>query len=703
MHRTQDAVDAAEDLPSLEPSRPPPSAPSVSMWRLLVPRFAASFLGVAAFLTGEAVVVGVLQHAQLIGPWELLVALTYLVPVGSLAALPLTLLGAITVPLLVAGSSRAARGALAVLAGLGAVSVAYGVSTGPHLANPALRAGFVAAVGCAAVAAAWFLSPAVQNLRARRPGAFLVSCVALLVGCSVANAAVLPKLYPAFHLALSALAVLASAWGGVSVSQYLSPRTWVRAAAVVMLLAAVAMPFVIHALQGWDNVRRVYLTHAPSLGRAVQVAAWLAPERAREAVPSRLDPAAAESEQQWLDWKGRDVLIVSVDALRADHVSAYGYARRTTPEMDAIASQGVLFEYAYCAMPHTSYSMTSLLTGKYMRPLLLQGAGQDSDTLAAVLRRYDYRTAAFFPHSLVVVDQERFGWVHERGLDFDYRKVEYAKGPKRLAQFVEYLDQAPTDHPVFAWVHLFEPHEPYESHPEHPFGDRAVDRYDSEIASADAVLGQVVRVMRERRPNTVVILTADHGEAFGEHGAHYHGTTVFDEQTRVPLIISTNGLDARRVSVPVQLIDIFPTLLHAMDIPRRPRVRGNDLGPWLVGKAKGDGFAFSETHEQTLLAQGRWRLVCERNVDACALFDLQADPQQKRDVTVQQPERYAQMRAALREVRLSEPAHVRRASPCLRRLCGVWRATQTPLRMWRLCSRMRTSCCVAALRRSFTT
>src|SRR5690606_16639804 len=118
-----------------------------------------------------------------------------------------------------------------------------------------------------------------------------------------------------------------------------------------------------------------------------------------------------------LDLKGRDLLLITVDAMRADHVGAYGYQRTTTPEIDRLAKTGATFLYAYAPTPHTSYSITSLMTGKYMRPLLLQGAAQDSDTWAGLLRTYGYRTAAFYPPAVFFIDTDKFTGFKERGLD----------------------------------------------------------------------------------------------------------------------------------------------------------------------------------------------------------------------------------------------------------------------------------------------
>ncbi len=362
----------------------------------------------------------------------------------------------------------------------------------------------------------------------------------------------------------------------------------------------------------------------------MRAAAALAPPR-----PVDDAPLAEVRSGHALDLAGRDIVLVSIDALRADHVGAYGHGRPTTPNIDALAKDGVVFEAAYTPTPHTSYAITSLMTGKYMRPLLLQGLGGDSETWAQHLRRYGYRTAAFYPPAIFFIDGDRFTSFRESFLGFEYRKVEFADAARRAEQVTAYLGRVPADRRLFLWVHLFEPHEPYEAHEGHSFGDRDVDRYDAEIAAADEGVGRIVAAVRAVRPGALVIVTADHGEEFGEHGGRYHGTTVYEEQVRVPLIMSAPGLFApRRVPQPVQLVDLLPTVLAGLDIPRPARVRGTDLGPLLVGKPPPagleDGLAFAETDEQTMLARGALRLVCARKIGACAMYDLAKDPGQIR-------------------------------------------------------------------------
>jgi arylsulfatase A-like enzyme len=633
--------------------RPAATSPAGEARRrnVLALRAAGALIAVLALIAAEIVVVGVVHRDLLLSAAELRVALSRLLPIAFLLAAPLAVVGT-GVLALVDSPRRASSVVLGAAAAMAGALVAFGVSGGRHLREPPVRIGFVLAVAALAFAVAWALRRPIAALRRRSVPAFLLLVLLAVIGCQAANVLVLPRLYPAFHLGLSALALVLGSWLGEALLALRADRALVGAAGVALLASGGFARTAANSLRSWDNVRMVFLEYAPWTSKAVLAAATIARSDSPEpaAAPAPAHSAEQAPGRRWLDWTGRDVLLVTVDALRADHVGAYGYGRPTTPEIDKLASEGVVFEHAYCPMPHTSYSVTSLMTGKYMRPLLLQGMGEDSETIAGVLRLYGYQTAAFYPPAVFTIDAERFRWVEARGLDFAYRKVEYTSAEKRLEQVTQYLAGASASQRLMLWVHFFEPHEPYELHPQHDFGERDIDRYDSEIAAADAVVGRLIRTVRQQRPNTVVILSSDHGEEFGEHGGYYHGTSVHEEQVRVPLIMAAEGVSHRRVQQPAQLIDVVPTILHALNVPRSPRLRGNDLGPWLVGEGTGEGMAFSESNEHTMLAADRHRLICQRRVDACALYDVLDDPGQKKNISAPQVERFNAMRARLREL-----------------------------------------------------
>jgi arylsulfatase A-like enzyme len=593
----------------------------------------------------ENIVVGIGFRDEFAGSWEMAHARYYLTPIALAAALPGAVLAVALGRLVAARNERAT----AVIVGFFAALVAVGVSGGRHFQSPPVRIGFVAVVS---IVAAVLTVVAVRRAPLARPRQLAMLGLAVGAGAWLADGHVLPRLYPAFHAALLGLALAGWALASLLLREPRALRPVCFFGLAISLGAVAWTPRAARAVVGDDNLRRVLVEHAPVLGRAVMLASRIAPPPPIEDDTSDASTTAAvvppKGGARALDWTGRDIVVVTVDALRADHVSAYGYGRPTTPNIDRLAARGARFEHAYCPTPHTSYSVTSMMTGKYMRPLLGMGAGEDSETWAGYLRRYGFRTAAFYPPAVFFIDEHRFRRMKAEGLGFEYRKEEFAAPELRRAQIAEYVTSAPKDKPLFLWVHLFEPHEPYVLHPEHSFGgEGSIEAYDSEIATADDEIGMIVDAVEKRRPGAIVIVSADHGEEFGDHGGRYHGTTVYEEQVRVPLIVVAPGVPKSVVSTPVQTIDLLPTTLAALDVPQPARVRGRDLGAVLAQKAgaiPGDqGLAFAETDDYTLLARGDDRLVCVRKIASCTLFDVRADPLETRPVT-DRPERVKELR-----------------------------------------------------------
>jgi hypothetical protein len=609
----------------------------------------------------EALVVSFLWFREFSASWEIVRArrMVGTLAIAELAPASLVAVGLMRLVQLAREGRRPARGALAVL-GAGAMgTLALALSTGRHFASWGARGPWVGVLVLAGAAGGALLIPRAAAF-ARRAAWLAPLGVAALVASWLADVFVLPRLYPAFHLALFVAALLAGAVVAAAARGGAGNPTWLGRAGALAVVAVVAVcaaraPSAARALERFSNIRILLVEHAPILGRAVQVTEALRPEE--HWAPWMDAPSVAPGEvRRSLDWSGHDIVLISVDALRADHVSAYGYARPTTPNLDALAREGTLFESAYCPTPHTSYSVTSMMTGKYLRPLLALGLGEDSETWAQDLRRYGWRTAAFYPPAVFFIDEDRFPHFEETRLGFEYAKVEFADPALREAQVARYLDGASGSSPLFLWVHFFEPHEPYLVHPDHLFtGGRSADEdaYDGEIATADDGIGRIVRLMRARRPGAVVIVTADHGEEFGDHGGRYHGTTVYEEQVRVPMVVVGPEVRAgATVRTVVQTIDLLPTALSALGIPRPARLRGRDLGPALAGDPRGidAGLAFAETGDYALVASGPDRLVCQRRAAACALYRPGDDPGETRDVAQGQPARFDELRGVLRSI-----------------------------------------------------
>lgn len=598
----------------------------------------ASFV---ALLALENLVVGIGWRAEVAGAWEMAVVRTHVGPLALAASIPFAI-ALVAVGRLIAARNARVVGALATLAG---AAVGIGVTNGRHFASLAVRVPFVAVVALVACAIAVTIT---RRAPLERSGAIAAAGIGVAALAWLADIVVLPRLYPAFHAAL--FGIVLAGWALV-VLPLRSLRAAPRIALAAIAFAGLCLAWSPRAARGFasqDNLRRLLVEHAPLLGRSVVLAARIDPpppvdeDGAASTVLTSVHAQAGKS----LDWSGRDIVLVTVDALRADHVGAYGYPRPTTPNIDRLAARGARFTHAYCPTPHTSYSVSSMMAGKYMRPLLAMGAADDAETWPMYLRRYGFRTAAFYPPAVFFIDEHRFRHMKETGLGFEYKKEEFAAPALRRTQIEGYLAGAKPDKPLFLWVHLFEPHEPYEMHPEHPFsGDERVDAYDSEVATADALVGDIVALVEKRRPGAVVIVSADHGEELGDHGGRYHGTTVYEEQVRVPLVVVGPGIAPRVVATPVQTIDLLPTTLAALDIPLPARLRGRDLGALLAGKAPPDdeGLAFAETDDYTMLARGADRLVCARKAASCTLFDVAADPAEKRPV-LDRPDRARELK-----------------------------------------------------------
>ena len=478
------------------------------------------------------------------------------------------------------------------------------------------------------------------------------ACLAFAGNALLDDALILPRGYPAFHRGLGVLAVLLAAFAGLAAPRVLAARlASVRAqrgVALAALLVLLLAPWSLSRLASHPTAGFAVRETAPWSGK---LAALLAPKRTR--APASSSTAAAitpiVSDQMGVDLRDRDVLLITVDALRADMLRAYGGSGRT-PELDQLAEQSAVFMRAYTPAPHTSYALASLLTGKFVKPLVELGEKLgDPPTLPDRLRRYGYRTAAFYPPAIFFVDGASFEPLQKRGFGFEYRKEMFASAPERVAQLSDYLSQADAKKPVFAWVHLFEPHEPYAPPAGSVHDGSERGRYEAEVAVCDSAIAALVRAFREARPRATVIVTADHGEEFGDHGGSFHGTSLYDEQVRVPLLWSSPGaVSPRRIDVPVELTDLGTTILSTAAIPRDAHMRGDELGAVLAGHAEqGPRFAFASIDARHMITDGRRKLICSASELHCALFDLHADRAELHNLAAEQPDTVRQMRGEL--------------------------------------------------------
>lgn len=292
-----------------------------------------------------------------------------------------------------------------------------------------------------------------------------------------------------------------------------------------------------------------------------------------------------------------NVVLVTVDTLRADRLGAYGDVLAATPHLDRIAREGALFTRATAPVPLTLPSHATLLTGRqpYSTGVRINGADRLPEaeiTLAERLAAAGWRTAAFVSAFPVL---RRFGLdqgfaVYEDSLGGreGYRFTDELPAGEVVGRFASWLEQAADDTaPIFAWLHLYDPHQPWTA-PE-PFRSRFPDDpYRAEVAAVDQAIGELLGVLAAagRLESTLLVVTSDHGEAFGEHGEHGHGILAYEEVLHVPLLMRWPGRIAAgtRVATRVALADVAPTLLELTGAAGGPLpVDGRSLASSLDG------------------------------------------------------------------------------------------------------------------------
>jgi arylsulfatase A-like enzyme/predicted Zn-dependent protease len=366
---------------------------------------------------------------------------------------------------------------------------------------------------------------------------------------------------------------------------------------------------------------------------------------------------------------GQDLLIVTVDTLRADRLGAYGYSRARTPNIDRLASEGVLFEDVVTQVPVTLPSHASLFTGLLppthgVRDNTYFRLDSKARTLAEILKERGYETAAFV--SAFVLDSS-FGL--DQGFDvYDDDVAAKSDSPGTIAErrgeavsrsFESWLEKRSPERPFFAWLHFFDPHLPYSPPPPYPAG------YDGEIEYVDSQLGRVLESLETKGLSkaTLVVLTSDHGESLGEHGEKSHGFFVYDATLRVPLILkSASSLPAgERIAAPARTVDIFPTVLDALEIPAPEESQGRSLMPVVSGEQKASP-AYAECYVSELnfgwapLVALRERGFKYIEAPRPELYDLSADPGETKNLFDADPGRAREMRARLANLVRSLPA-----------------------------------------------
>jgi arylsulfatase A-like enzyme/Flp pilus assembly protein TadD len=358
-----------------------------------------------------------------------------------------------------------------------------------------------------------------------------------------------------------------------------------------------------------------------------------------------------------------NVVVITIDTLRADHLGCYGYKQIRTPNIDSLAANGVRFERAYTPVPVTLPAHSVIFTGTYpmlsgMHDFSANKLNPTQLTLASVLKERGYTTGAVIGSAVL---DSRFGL--NQGFDFYYDHFDFNRLQESNLDEMERPGNVVADLALdwlnknyqkkfFLWMHLYDPHYPYRAPA--PYGDEYKDRpYDGEIAFADAQVGRLIRFLKDKTlyENTLIVLSGDHGESLGEHGEKTHGFFIYNATLHVPVIFHLPGKDlGKTVPELVSLADLMPTMLHILKVDIPSQVQGRDLMPPIVKKENGSRSLYAETFLPRL--HFNWSELRAIEIDNYhfidapkpELYDLAKDPGETRNL-------YAEKKAVADELR----------------------------------------------------
>lgn len=470
------------------------------------------------------------------------------------------------------------------------------------------------------------------------------------LGLSKIDQNVYPKLYEYLHALLSAAGFFVVAFGLGLVAVHLPraqrfvharPRWGLGLLVVLWVLLAVDLT----SLDANQNVRVAMFDPRAASSRSLMQALDPMLRRANEGTLTEARARARRARERRRgasvaglpEWPDAHVLLVTIDALRADHLGAYGYGRRISEHIDALARDSVVFDHAYAAAPHSSYSLCSLMTSEYLHEVVDIGRPLPSATLPRALNDAGVFTAGLYTNGIFHTEGDRVKRYHDHAFGFALHDHSDLKAEKKTDQALETIDRIVQDGepPSFMWVHYFDVHEPYR---ERSLGSSAMDRYDGEIRNVDRALDRLLREAKKRlHRKLIVIVTADHGEEFRDHGGLYHGSSLYQEQIRVPLIVHAPGLAPAHIEAPVELVDVAPTVLGSLGVPVPSSMRGSDLRALMVGKVHDVGPAFGAVMQKRMVVRWPYKLIADLRYDLFELYDLEHDPNERHNLANKKP------------------------------------------------------------------
>ena len=386
--------------------------------------------------------------------------------------------------------------------------------------------------------------------------------------------------------------------------------------------------------------------------------------------PTSATPAAA-----------RNLLFITIDTLRADHVGAYGAKRVATPNIDRVAREGALARHADVQVPLTRPSHISIFSGRYpaehgIRDNVAPALRTDVPLMAETLKASGFATAGFVS-SIVLARPSGL----ERGFDTFSDRFDVAEDDARFLNTIQRRGDVATGEAVdwirahaqqrfFAWVHLYDPHDPYE--PPGRYSVEYADRpYDGEVAWSDELVGRLLTALSDAgvADRTLVVVTSDHGEGLGDHGEAVHGYFIYETTLHVPLVIRGPGVKAgAAIETVTRSVDLFPTVMEMLGLhDRLPATSGRSLAAALRGDSSKDEPSFAESlvplvhygwSDLRSVRDGRWKYILAPNAE---LYDLDRDPGELTNLVEREAARARAMRAGLDEQLRAERTSARSA------------------------------------------
>jgi arylsulfatase A-like enzyme/Flp pilus assembly protein TadD len=388
----------------------------------------------------------------------------------------------------------------------------------------------------------------------------------------------------------------------------------------------------------------MYLANAPGRLLCVLIVFLLAGCRQKPA-----------TEQHPTTLRPLNVVVVTIDTLRPDHLHSYGYSNIETPALDGIAQRGVLFDNAVAQTPLTPPSHASIFTGQNPNVHKVRNTGgfvlqSSARPLARILQEQGWDTAAFVGSAVL---KKLFGFnngfnVYDDEMPRPGKRSQFREDPERKAAVVvdraiDWLNHRTSNKPFLLWVHVYDPHIPY--NPPADFARKYKGRlYDGEIAYTDQQLGRLFDAVDKisAADKTVVAVLSDHGESLGEHGEQTHGVFLYDSTLRVAFMMSGPGIPAgRRVKQQARTIDFLPTLLAVMGGRAADDVQGLDLTPTFSEASVATDISYAETlypkmnmnwSELRAIRTNRWKYIQAPRPE---LYDMATDPGETNNVIQQ--------------------------------------------------------------------